>query len=246
MDLRRSINTKIWDDVWFESLTSEEKLIWLYLLTNKNTNMLGIYELSEKKISFEVGLSLETVRKAFESFERDKKAKYVSGFVVLFNWIKNQSYNTNMKKSALADYEKLPQNIKMSVKTVIEFNLKESFGSLSKDYLSLPKIEKESEKESENEDEKHFVVFETFLEEFKKEKPMRRSLIVRVCEEYKVNESQVIDQIKIWAIRNEGKKMTFSHGENSFNLFVKANPFPLPKEPEFKLPPSRTRERNPQ
>ena len=92
MDLRRSINTKIWDDVWFESLTSEEKLVWLYLLTNKNTNMLGVYELSEKKIAFEIGLPLENIRKAFKSFESQKKGKYINGYVVLFNWIKNQSY----------------------------------------------------------------------------------------------------------------------------------------------------------
>lgn len=163
MDLRRSINTKIWDDVWFESLTSEEKLVWLYLLTNKNTNMLGVYELSEKKIAFEIGLPLENIRKAFKSFESQKRGKYINGYVVLFNWIKNQSYNTNMKKSALSDYHKLPTSLKISIKTVIEFNLIESFGSLSKDYLMLPKNEKESEGEEEKESDIHDQVIDSLL-----------------------------------------------------------------------------------
>jgi len=163
MDLRRSINTKIWDDVWFESLTGEEKLVWLYLLTNKNTNMLGVYELSEKKIAFEIGLPLENIRKAFKSFESQKKGKYINGYVVLFNWIKNQSYNTNMKKSALSDYQKLPTNLKISIKAVIEFNLTEAFGTLSKDYLILPKNEKEKEIEDESENDIHDQIIDSLL-----------------------------------------------------------------------------------
>jgi hypothetical protein len=153
MDLRRSVNTKIWSDVWFETISTEEKLLWIYLITNSSTNMLGVYELSERKMSFESGLSLDSIRKAFKGFESLKKAKYINGYVVLYNWIKNQSFNTNMKKSALSDYEKLPNTVKLSIKSFFDNKIMESFGTLSKDLLILPKNEKENESEEEDESE---------------------------------------------------------------------------------------------
>lgn len=157
MDLRRSVNTKIWDDTWFESLDIHEKLLWIYLITNSKTNMLGVYEISLKKISFESGIEIKSVEKAFESFGRVKKAKYVDGFVVLFNWIKNQAYNTNMKKSAIKEYHNLPNRVKISISTVFEHNLSEAFGTLWNPLQTLPK--KEKEKEDESEEEIHNNIF---------------------------------------------------------------------------------------
>ena len=46
MEIRRYISTRIWGESWFEPLTATEKLIWIYLLTNPATNMLGIYGLT--------------------------------------------------------------------------------------------------------------------------------------------------------------------------------------------------------
>src|SRR5574344_314880 len=109
MDVKRSINTRMWSDKWFEELTPSQKLLWIYLLTNQMTNMLGVYEISFRKISFETGLTADTITKAFEGFERDRKAFYVDGFVVVTNWLKNQSLNSNMKVSALTAFDLLPK-----------------------------------------------------------------------------------------------------------------------------------------
>lgn len=164
MELRRSVNTKIWDDVWFSELAQEEKLIWLYLLTNSQTNMLGVYEISLKKICFDTGIDTKTLSKAFEHFQSDKKAKYNSGYVILYNWIKNQSYNPNMIKSAISDFHKLPSNIKMSIKEVFMNDLRLKNESLSKPLESFETLsKKEKEKENEKEDEiaaKHDKIFE--------------------------------------------------------------------------------------
>ena len=131
MDIRRSINTKIWDDEWFEELSSEQKLVFLYLLTNQNTNILGIYQLSIKRIAYDTDLSKETIRKALEDFEKAGKVFSIGdNYIVLVNWLKNQSLNPNMKKSVFLLIEKLPNELKDSLLLTDE-NLKDT-ESLSK------------------------------------------------------------------------------------------------------------------
>lgn len=116
MDVRRSINTGIWSDPFVENLNPIHKLVWLYLLTNQHTNMIGIYQISTRRICFETGLDNETVRKAFEAFQRLSKAfiivlKDSSEWVFLPNWVKNQSMNTNMIKAALKQFDLLPNEL---------------------------------------------------------------------------------------------------------------------------------------
>lgn len=143
MDLRRSVNTRIWADEWFEGLSRDEKLTWLYLLTNQYTNMLGIYEVSMSRISFETGITRETLSKAFDRFQRDGKAFYICNrFVFLVNWLKNQSMNTNMEKNARKSLENLPDDV---LSTLSSLHM-ESFESLSKGLVMLPEIESEIER----------------------------------------------------------------------------------------------------
>jgi hypothetical protein len=147
MDLRRSVNTRIWADEWFEGLSRDEKLLWLYLLTNQYTNMLGIYEVSMSRISFETGITRETLSKAFERFQREGKAFYICNrFVFLVNWLKNQSMNTNMEKNARTSLENLPDDV-LSALSIMHM---ESFESLSKGLVMLPEIEREKEIENGN------------------------------------------------------------------------------------------------
>ena len=113
MDLRRSVNTRVWNDDWFETLEPNFKLLWLYLLTNTHTNMLGIYEVTLRRISFETGLNEEIVRKGFESLQKALKAFIIlEKFVFLPNWIKNQGMNDNMVKATHTLYEALPKEVK--------------------------------------------------------------------------------------------------------------------------------------
>jgi len=152
--VRRSINTAIWSDEWFESLEASDKLLWIYLLTNPRTNMIGIYELpSDKKLSFETGLSFEMIRKAFERFETDKKAYRFDRFIILINWVKNQSYNANMKKSAINDIELLSADIHKFLKS-IDFNPSKGFETISNDSEPVETPRKKNRMEDENENEK--------------------------------------------------------------------------------------------
>lgn len=147
----RSINTKFWDDTWVVDLNPNEKLIWLYLLTNPLTNLIGVYEISLKKIQFDTGLeSFESVSKAFERFERDKKAYYFQNFVILVNFYSNQSFNSNMLVGAKKEFDLLPNSIK---NMILGKDLK-GFQRLSKGLQILRKVEVEVEVEYEDEYEK--------------------------------------------------------------------------------------------
>ena len=79
MNERRSINTCIWTDEWFEELNPHEKLIWLYLLTNPKANLIGIYEISIKRISFDNGLAKEEVKQITHKFQEEGKAFFTNG-----------------------------------------------------------------------------------------------------------------------------------------------------------------------
>lgn len=114
----RSVNTKFWDDPFVEELTPSEKLLFLYLLTNPLTNLLGIYEITLKRISYDTGLTKETVLKAFERFGKDRKAFMTKdSFVILPNWLKNQRLNDNMKIGVAKEFNLLPNHIRDSVLT---------------------------------------------------------------------------------------------------------------------------------
>ena len=89
MSKLRSVNTHFWNDNYIIDLDPIEKLLFLYLLTNPNTNMLGIYELHVRKIAFETGIDKDMVLKIFERFTKAEKVKYKDGYVILQNFGQN-------------------------------------------------------------------------------------------------------------------------------------------------------------
>jgi len=151
MSKLRSISTALWSDPFIEECSPSEKLLFIYLITNEKTNMLGVYEASVKKIAFETGIDKGTVEKALKSFERLGKVKYIDNYVVLVNFLKHQRFNTNMKKSALEVYINLPEVLKIEGFTPNLNKPLESFESLSKHLGMVPKVEVEDELEDESE-----------------------------------------------------------------------------------------------
>lgn len=154
----RSVSTAFWSDPFIEDLTPNEKLLFLYLVTNEKTNMLGIYESSLKKISFETGLSKSEVFNALKGFEKVSKVKYINNFVVLVNFMKHQNFNTNMKKSAIDIYNNLPKELKGNDLNISKLNPSEGFETLLKHFGMVSKVEVEYEIEVEYETEEEVQV----------------------------------------------------------------------------------------
>ena len=76
----RSLHTKIWQDSWFVELPTKSKFLFIYLLTNSQINLVGIYELSDRIICFDTGLSKSDLTKC----KKDLKGKIIFSD----NWVK--------------------------------------------------------------------------------------------------------------------------------------------------------------
>lgn len=154
MSKSRSIKTHFWNDTFIGELEPEEKLLYIYLITNPLTNMLGVYEIQIRRICFDTKLSLETVTEGLETLKKDKKADYVDGYIILANFVRNQNYNTNMLKSAVSDMEELPLSV---LKTPIFGRVMEWFRRVPDRYEMVRNIEVEVEGEKEVEEEDIYV-----------------------------------------------------------------------------------------
>ncbi len=108
----RSINTELWDDEWIETLTPHEKLLWLNFLTNKKSNLLGIFKVSVRRAAFETGLSNDEVANGWRRFIADGKVVFIDGYVIFRNFLKNQRYNPNMKKAVISIFNSLPNSVR--------------------------------------------------------------------------------------------------------------------------------------
>lgn len=74
MSTFRKIYTKFWKDgKVIEELTPEDKFFFIYLLTNPATTQIGIYQITKKQMSFELGYSIETVNSLMDRFENHHK-----------------------------------------------------------------------------------------------------------------------------------------------------------------------------
>lgn len=142
----RSVNTHFWSDTYVIELDPIEKLLFLYLLTNEQTNMLGIYELHIRRIAFDTGIDKDMLLKIFERFESANKCKYLNGYVILRNFVNHQSYNSNMKISAVNSWRELPLDIQKDVFCKHILNALKGFGKASE---GLGKVEVEVEVEIE-------------------------------------------------------------------------------------------------
>jgi hypothetical protein len=156
-DKMRSINTKFWDDSFVQELNISEKLLFLYLLTNPLTNMLGIYEITLRRISFDTGLTNETIKKSLKKFGEFQKAFYIDEFIILPNFLKNQKLNTNMKIGVAKIFNDLPINIKKQIlknnKTFIP-NDSEGFEMVRNNLLEYEKLNKEQNTTKQSSDVK--------------------------------------------------------------------------------------------
>lgn len=95
----RQIHTHIWRDDWFLELSPAEKLLFVYLFSNDNTNVAGIYKLSLRHARLETGLDADEIGDAMQRFEADGKIVYLDGYV----WVRNlRRYNASRSPKTTA------------------------------------------------------------------------------------------------------------------------------------------------
>jgi len=89
MGIKRVVDTDFWTDEKVEQFTPEEKYFWAYLLTNPYTRQLGIYHITKKQMSFQLGYDIETVTKLLDRFEHEfKMIRFIDSEVAIKNSLK--------------------------------------------------------------------------------------------------------------------------------------------------------------
>jgi hypothetical protein len=86
----------------------------MYLLTNENTNVAGVYKITLKRIRDDTGISKSKVIAALEKFNSDKKAFYFKEYIIIPRWPKHQKLGDKgtLKLGLLSTLKSLPAEIK--------------------------------------------------------------------------------------------------------------------------------------
>ncbi|MCB2339614.1 DnaD domain-containing protein [Clostridium estertheticum] len=123
----RQIYTEFWSDAFVLELDSQEKLFYLYLLTNTKSTQCGIYELSPRLISLETGYDKVLVAELLKKFCDYKKILYCeeTNEIMVLNWIK---YNFPNNPNVIACIKKEAQKIKSKVLLKILYKKYEAAG----------------------------------------------------------------------------------------------------------------------
>jgi hypothetical protein len=112
MSKNRYINTKFWDDDYISELEPLSKLVFLYLLTNANTNIAGVYEITIKRIAYDTGIDRAYVKEILNELKRDGKIDREGDYVALANFFKHQDYKGKRLEGAKQIIDSLPEAVK--------------------------------------------------------------------------------------------------------------------------------------
>ena len=128
MAKQRMINTRFWSDGYIRKMTIDDKLFYLYLLTNEHTDICGVYEIDKETMAFESGLTMDRLSKAMDSLSAARKILYHNGWIYIKNWKKYQLSNPKVEQGIKIGLSKVPPEFSQRIA---------AFDSLSIDYDSL-------------------------------------------------------------------------------------------------------------
>lgn len=100
----RTIQTNYWNDPYVETLPPEGRAFYIYLMTSSHTSNVGVLEISHARMAFETGWSVETVEKILKRLEADGKITTDQNYVLVNNFIKNQTNTSPKMLSNLKEY----------------------------------------------------------------------------------------------------------------------------------------------
>lgn len=107
----RLVNTSFWSDGFIQELDSETKLLFLYLLTNEHTDICGVYEITFRTISFESGLSADSVSRSMDILLKNERVSYAEGWIFIKNFSKHQQNNPKVQTGIERGLKRVPQAV---------------------------------------------------------------------------------------------------------------------------------------
>jgi hypothetical protein len=150
MAIFRKIHTSFWSDTFIQDLDNEHRLFYLYLLTNERTKQCGIYEISKKQMSFDLGYSIDRVSKLIKYFIKIGKILY----------------SEETKEIALKNWNKYNGSSSPKVVSCIQSELKQVKDRVLIEYVNgiYTASQEEEEQEQEEEQEKEVIDIDFFNE----------------------------------------------------------------------------------
>lgn len=112
MSKKSQISDSFWTDEWVDNLDPSEKLVFIYLLTNANRNLIGTYKVSLKRMAFETGFEKDMVEKIITRFVDDGKIQRINSYIIIVNGLKYQTPNPNMVKAMQKEVDMLPTEVR--------------------------------------------------------------------------------------------------------------------------------------
>lgn len=132
----RIVHTRIWEDDYFAKLSEPAKIVFLYLITNHRINLIGLYELPDRVLVFDTGISADSL----ESIKAElfPKAVFYEGWVYLPNAERLGGYrgekNDNAKER---EWNSVPEVIKNTITTMKSYRVSCSQDTVS-EYSDTP------------------------------------------------------------------------------------------------------------
>lgn len=118
MSKKRIIDTKFWDDSYIIKLNPYEKLLFLYFISCPLANLCGIYEIDLKRISFDIGLDINTILGVLKRFQNDGKIFYIDGWIFVRNTKKHQNSSPMVKIGIERELNSVPEKIKAKISQI--------------------------------------------------------------------------------------------------------------------------------
>lgn len=134
-------NTRFWSDVFVvEQLNPLDKLLYLHLLLNDQTNLIGIYELSMHTAAFETGIDRDQINKMMKDLS--PKVEYKDGWVYIRKFADHQQKNPNIEIGMAREVASLPDNIREWVRStgVISERLAKAFNDYDKAFQAFASL----------------------------------------------------------------------------------------------------------
>lgn len=105
---QKYVKDEFWTDPYIEELDPSEKLLFLYLLTNPLCNCAGIFEINNRRIAYETGFDKDMVDKIIGRFIKDGKIIREKDWIIIINFVKNQSNNPSILQGVQRILDSLP------------------------------------------------------------------------------------------------------------------------------------------
>lgn len=117
MSKSRMVTTRFWSDQFIvDELNPLDRYLFLYLLTNEKTNLIGIYELSLRTASFETGIEIDNLKAMLKRLS--PKIEYVNGWIYLTKFVDHQSSSPKLLVGMEREAESLPDDVKIAIQKV--------------------------------------------------------------------------------------------------------------------------------